>query len=164
MKKAFNVYKTYGNSGISVAFRKFTLLLAFGVCVFGFQSQAIGQDQLVPTPGLTTLETDAPLENAAFLQNFIITRSADSAAAILRDQIRFLLDSGDEPDSGIEEVDYGVRMSFLTQSVESLVSEPPTEIYIAMATAFTNTNIAFARAGNQVDVQSIVESYARLLE
>ena len=125
MKKAFNVYKTYGNSGISVAFRKFTLLLAFGVCVFGFQSEVVGQTyNTVPTT------TQAPTEAASFLRNFNVNVSASEAANILRDQIKFLQNSGQEPDSGIAEIDFGVRHSFLTTSVQNLMAEGLSLIHI----------------------------------
>lgn len=164
MKKAYNVYKIFEKTSTTLAFRRFTLLFAMAVCFLGFQTQGVAQQVVSlsnPPTGLISPIGGFSPEDAPFLREFTFTKSTDEAVNILRDQKRFVMDGG-EPDSGIAELDYAIRFQFLDGAVKSLLSG--SDVTTALGENFVKVDRTFASGQNQVDIQGIVESYARLLE
>ncbi len=154
MKKAYNVYKAYEETSIT-ALRRLALLFVFGVCFFGFTTEASAQ-VLSASP-----QASSPEEAAEFLRGFTFSVVDLEAASILRDQLQVLRDQ-DQPDSGIEELEFGAKYTVLDAAIMSLVEGD--QVFTSLANGYVAASERYRNVTNRIDIQRIVESYARLLE
>jgi len=161
MKKAYNVYKAYEKIGITTALRKVTLLLAFGVCFFGFQSEAVAQSIFSTAngnPGTSVTSADA-----SFLKNFTFTKTTEDVVQILREEKREILDSN--PDDGEEQVEAGARIAFLDRTTIAIARDNElVEKAFADGFQFIVSQYGTSQFATGIDFVGIVEGYARLID
>ena len=159
MRKAYNVYTIIEKTSMRAAFRKFTLLFAFGVCFLGFQTQGSSQVlSAVPANGaITGNNTDYN-----FLRAFEFTVSVDDAASVLRNQLKAVMDAPAITDA--EDLNGLVRGKFLKAAIENLMGG--SEIYTSLGRAYQVTAVEPFVLNNltNIDLQGVVEGYARLLD
>ena len=158
MKKAYNVYKAYEETSIT-ALRRLALLFVFGVCFFGFTTEASAQIYSFSSP--STPQASSPEEAAEFLRGFTFSVADLEAATILRDQLQVLRNQ-DEPDTGIEELEFGARYTVLDAAIMSLIEGD--QVFTSLATGYVAASERYQNVNDRIDIQRIVESYARLLE
>ncbi len=156
MRKAYNVYTIIEKTSMRAAFRKFTLLFAFGVCFLGLQNQ--GSAQIY---SFDQAAANAPTDYS-FLRSFDFALTGEDAASVLRNQLRVVMNSPTETDT--QDLDGLVRGNFLKSAIDNLMRDD--EVYASLGKAFLATSIEPYVKNNptSIDLQGIVEGYARLLD
>ena len=164
MKKAYIVYKAHEEIGITAALRKATLLLAFGVCFFGFQSETVAQTVYsFSQTSQTGTATPVASADASFLKDITFSKNNEDVVQILREEKREVLNS--RPTDGEEEVEANARIAFLDRTAIAISRDQ-----VAVTEAFVDglqfivTKFGVSQFSTGIDFEGIVEEYARLVD